>query len=136
GVNVLESGKFGAAMATLKIENSGPFSGTLEDVEQVTRTRQAIYFDSTMEVPAYVHKFMKKYLIAILLLLWGAVGVEAGTENDLLPIEKFPVPKKIDNLLFYIQRDPNTNTICYALNYNSDNKVDEKEPVRVFWIRY
>jgi len=79
---------------------------------------------------------MKKYLIAILLLLWGAVGVEAGTENDLLPIEKFPVPKKIDNLLFYIQRDPNTNTICYALNYNSDNKVDEKEPVRVFWIRY
>jgi len=52
GVNVLESGKFGAAMATLKIENSGPFSGTLEDVEQVTRTRQAIYFDSTMEVPA------------------------------------------------------------------------------------
>lgn len=28
----LEAGKFGAAMATIKIENTGPFNGTIEDI--------------------------------------------------------------------------------------------------------
>lgn len=44
-INVLEAGMFGAAMATLKIENSGPFTGTPEDVARVISTRHTIYFD-------------------------------------------------------------------------------------------
>jgi hypothetical protein len=57
-------------------------------------------------------------------------------ENDLLPIDKFPIPGKLENLMFYIQRDPNTNTICYSLNLDHEGKIIEKEPIKVFWIRY
>ncbi|RAJ92540.1 sugar/nucleoside kinase (ribokinase family) [Larkinella arboricola] len=40
GASVQESGEFGAAMATLKIESSGPFSGTAETVEDVLKNRR------------------------------------------------------------------------------------------------
>ncbi len=79
-----------------------------------------------------------KYFVMLMMLLMGQHPGIAGekNENDLLPIGQFPVPEKTDKLLFYIQRDPNTNTICYALNVDNNNKLDEKEPVHVFWIRY
>ncbi|MGA0556031.1 PfkB family carbohydrate kinase [Larkinella sp. VNQ87] len=41
GASVQESGEFGAAMATLKIESSGPFSGTADAVEDVLKNRRA-----------------------------------------------------------------------------------------------
>lgn len=37
GAGVQEAGEFGAAMATLKIQSSGPFSGNVEMVEEVVR---------------------------------------------------------------------------------------------------
>jgi sugar/nucleoside kinase (ribokinase family) len=37
GASVQEAGEFGAAMATLKIQSSGPFSGDAEMVEEVLR---------------------------------------------------------------------------------------------------
>ncbi|GHA79932.1 hypothetical protein GCM10007389_37750 [Pontibacter akesuensis] len=39
-------------------------------------------------------------------------------------------------MLFYVQRDPNTNTVVYELNKASDGALDEKEPIHPFWIRY
>ena len=47
----------------------------------------------------------------------------------------FPVPKNIPNQLFYLQRDPNSNTIICALNLKN-GQLDKQDPVRVFWIRY
>ena len=47
----------------------------------------------------------------------------------------FPVPK-FSNQLFYLQRDPNSNTIICQLNLDSEGKLDQKTPVNVFWIRY
>ncbi len=35
----------------------------------------------------------------------------------------------------YLQRDPNINTIIYGLNIR-DNKLDEDNPVHVFWIKF
>ena len=52
------------------------------------------------------------------------------------PMLNFPVPAGVANQLFYLQRDPNTNTIIYQLNVNSAGKVDEEEPINVFWLRY
>jgi sugar/nucleoside kinase (ribokinase family) len=37
GANIQESGEFGAAMASLKIEASGPFSGTEEDIYRLLK---------------------------------------------------------------------------------------------------
>jgi phosphatidylglycerophosphate synthase len=59
-----------------------------------------------------------------------------GDASPPQPTISFPVPSGIVNQLFYLQRDPNTNTIIYQLNVNSAGRLDEDEPVRVFWIRY
>jgi hypothetical protein len=57
-------------------------------------------------------------------------GVTAAEPDD------FPVPNNVPGLLFYIQRDPNTNTICYQLNIDKQGRISEKNPVNTFWIRY
>ncbi|AMP97753.1 CDP-alcohol phosphatidyltransferase [Pedobacter cryoconitis] len=49
---------------------------------------------------------------------------------------KFPVPRGISNQLFYLQRDPNTNTIICELNADVKGQVNKDEPILVYWIRY
>jgi phosphatidylglycerophosphate synthase len=56
-------------------------------------------------------------------------------KSDPSPI-KFPTPKGIKNQLFYLQRDPNTNTIICELNVNEKGELDKEEPVKVYWLRY
>lgn len=50
--------------------------------------------------------------------------------------ENYPVPKNIDNLLFYIQRNLNKNTVVYALNLDPNGCINEHFPMKVFWIKY
>ena len=86
---------------------------------------------------------MKKYAFIIIL----AIGpLFFSFKNLVIPKEKFPlattvvdtfpVPGNIPGLLFYIQRDPNTNTICYEVNIDNRGNVRNADPVHVFWIRY
>lgn len=65
----------------------------------------------------------------------GSVAAQTNDTSNPSPI-KFPTPKGIKNELFYLQRDPNTNTIIYELNLKDDGDVNEDEPVKVYWIRY
>lgn len=51
------------------------------------------------------------------------------------PADTFPVPKGNPFQLFYLQRQPNTNTIVVELNVKN-GKVNDENPVHVFWIRY
>lgn len=63
-------------------------------------------------------------------------GFSQGIDkSDPSPL-KFPTPKGIANQLFYLQRDPNTNTIICQLNADKNGVVDRKEPILVYWIRY
>lgn len=48
----------------------------------------------------------------------------------------FPTPKPVKNQLFYLQRDPNINTIICQLNVDANGQVNKEEPVNVYWIRY
>jgi hypothetical protein len=52
------------------------------------------------------------------------------------PTVTFPVPSGVPNQLFYLQRDPNTNTVIYQLNVDRAGHLIEDEPVNVFWLRY
>lgn len=84
---------------------------------------------------------MKKSLFVFLFtaipFLFSAVSPESSAVNTPLPDpETFPVPNGIPGLLFYIQRDPNTNTICYELNVDKNGNFEAEDPVHVFWIRY
>jgi hypothetical protein len=48
----------------------------------------------------------------------------------------YPVPPGNENSLFYIQRTKNTNAIVYEVNKGADGKINTKDPVKVYWIRY
>ena len=50
--------------------------------------------------------------------------------------EHYPAPPESANLLFYIQRNHNQNTIAYEINRLHDGRINEEYPMHVFWIRY
>lgn len=51
-------------------------------------------------------------------------------------VDVFPVPTGIKNMLFYVQRSLNKNTIIYELNYNSSGDLNELEPIKSYWVNY
>ena len=80
-------------------------------------------------------KLMLFSFLPTLLLLLGWPGPYPPAQPA-PPMLTYPVPAGVANQLFYLQRDPNTNTIIYQLNVNSAGQVDEEEPINVFWLRY
>lgn len=49
----------------------------------------------------------------------------------------FPTPAPNPKRLFYIQRDPNTNTLMYDINIDKrTGKPDAETPVNAYWVRY
>lgn len=59
----------------------------------------------------------------------GGPGSTAGTTID------FPVPKE-PNMLFYLQRTPNENTVIYALRLTPEGTIAKDHPVDVYWRRF
>ena len=59
------------------------------------------------------------------------------TELDQLPRMRveFPVPSE-PNMLFYVQRSVNSNTVVYAARLDADGAIDPKTPVDAFWRWY
>jgi hypothetical protein len=53
-----------------------------------------------------------------------------AVEND------YPVPTKTDAMLFYIQRNHNSNTIIYDANFDSLGGLIKNKPIDVYWLRY
>lgn len=74
--------------------------------------------------------------VGALLVLGGLLGALPMAGAAPLPRTDFPVPTGVANQLFYLQRDPNTNTVIYQLNVDAAGALDEDEPVQVFWLRY
>lgn len=56
-------------------------------------------------------------------------------QNDVYPV---PVPNP--NMLFYLQRSLDVNTVIYEANYSERpagrNQLDTDEPVNIYWIKY
>ncbi|OXA85795.1 DUF4833 domain-containing protein [Flavobacterium hercynium] len=78
--------------------------------------------------------FSKSFVVITILVNLISENIAAQAKNP-SPLH-FPTPKNIDNMLFYIQRDPNTNTAIYALNYEEDGKINKSNPIKAYWIRY
>ena len=49
--------------------------------------------------------------------------------------EHYPIPE-VPNLLFYIQRNINNNTVVYTLNKDKNGCVNQELPLRVYWLIY
>lgn len=81
------------------------------------------------------------YILVIALSVLLAPLTGYAHTNTLAPdvvneVDTFPVPKAIKDMLFYVQRTPNTNTIVYELNYEKDGTLKTDNPVHIFWLRY
>ncbi len=66
----------------------------------------------------------------------GAAPLKARSQPEAVrgPATEWPVPAE-PLQLFYLQRDPDINTVVYQLNM-VDGEINEDQPVNVFWIRY
>jgi hypothetical protein len=49
-------------------------------------------------------------------------------------VVSFPTPTVPK--LFYVQRDPNSNTIIYDLNQDASGRLDNENPIHPYWIKY
>src|SRR4051812_9869016 len=74
---------------------------------------------------------IKNFFVALLIASLMAFAVMPAENTKV-----YPVPPVNENSLFYIQRTKNTNAIVYEVNKTADGKIDQKDPVKVFWIRY
>ncbi len=48
----------------------------------------------------------------------------------------YPVPPLDDDLLFYIQRNQNQDTIVYNVNRTADGYINRDLPIHAYWIKY
>ncbi|HWK98667.1 MAG TPA: DUF4833 domain-containing protein [Parapedobacter sp.] len=90
----------------------------------------------------YLYAFHERYLLsgargslcALLLLSGGTLAAQERESAKKVVVNNLPVPHE-PNQLFYLQRDPDDNTVIYQLNI-VDGVVDADKPVNVYWIRY
>src|SRR6478609_1406967 len=76
-------------------------------------------------------KIFAEVLLILLLPHFSAV-VAAQSVND---SSRFPHPQG-ENLLFFLQRTKDANTVVYEANYKNDGTLDNNIPVKSSWIRY
>jgi hypothetical protein len=67
----------------------------------------------------------------MLLVLWFPLLCLTGN-----PHQNYPIPAPTRELLFYVQRSINTNTLVYELNLDKNGVLNSKTPVRITWINY
>ena len=79
---------------------------------------------------------LKLYSIISVILFCSTLGVSAQINERTNNNHTYTKPPKTSNLLFYIQRSLNRNTIAYELNTDDKNVLDLDDPIHPYWIRY
>lgn len=64
----------------------------------------------------------------------GKILAQETIEAKQVDVRTLPKPNE-KNQLFYLQRDPDRNTVIYQLNVAKDG-LDPKKPIHPYWIRY
>jgi len=79
-----------------------------------------------------------KNVLAVLLFLtigcFQPIFAQGGHFENQVILKNLPVPKE-KNQLFYLQRDPDANTVIYQLNLKN-NRLDKKKPVHAYWKQF
>jgi len=81
-------------------------------------------------------KKQKRHSITLSILLFIIATSFTNDKGKYPPLSSFPQPEGIDNLLFYIQRAKDINTIVYQLNTDKKGNLIEDHPINAYWIRY
>lgn len=85
------------------------------------------------------------FLALLTLMLLAACGGSAAARSLTSQISQpetmprlrpeYPIPNEPD-MLFYVERSSNSNTVIYAAHLDANGKIDNKSPVNVFWRWY
>ena len=74
--------------------------------------------------------------ITIAFLLFILITSFKSDKEKYPPRDTFPTPSGIENMLFYIQRAKDHNTIIYQLNIDENGDLNEENPINPYWIKY
>gem|GEM_PF-224298 len=77
-------------------------------------------------------KFMAPLLVLALVLLSSFSYLHLAQPDN----PDFPAAPDSEELLFYIHRNKNSNTIVYQANIRQDGTLNSQEPLEVYWIKY
>ena len=78
-------------------------------------------------------KIILKPMNKIIIILFISFSLLSFNNNEQ---SEYPIPPKTKELLFYIQRNHNKNTIIYDANFDKNGNLIKNKPINVYWIRY
>ncbi|WP_293299310.1 DUF4833 domain-containing protein [Pedobacter sp. UBA4863] len=121
--------------------NFHEYRAIVKDIKQSDGLREILFF--LFASPAKVYRYKaavkrnKKEKSSVVFILKIAVlGLLLIMLGQLLSAQPLlPVPKS-ENMLFFLQRRPDSNTVVYQLNLAKDGMLNAKYPVTAWWIRY
>lgn len=70
-----------------------------------------------------------KAAAGVLAVVLAVAAPSAGLAED------YPVPRE-PNQVFYVQRSLNPNTVVYTARIDANGRLDPRQPVEVYWLRY
>lgn len=120
----------------------------LDDIKQSDGLKELLFFIFASPGKIYKHKSnralqlskvpirtSKRLLRSILIIITMILLLSQITYAQNVDQSKLPKPNGC-NLLFFLQRDPDANTVVYELNYNTDGTLQQSNPIKGSWIRY
>lgn len=65
-----------------------------------------------------------------------SAGIQMQAQVLRFQYDSLPVPPQNKNMLFYLQRTLDKNTVIYEVNYESNGQINRKKPVKAYWLDY
>lgn len=133
--------------------NFHEYRDMLQDIRQSDGLKELLFFMFASPAKVYRHKLEQQaspvnadrlpsgrrrarswyfagFLILLIILLCQVSPAQSSSPEPALP-----TPRS-EHMLFFLQRDPDANTVIYELNYDHEGRLDQKRPVKGSWIRY
>jgi hypothetical protein len=127
--------------------NFHQYRDMLQDIKQNDGLKELLFFIFARPAKIYKHKsekalqlsmddtpkrLLRSVLIIVVMIL---VLSQISYAQNLVNQSALPTSKGC-NPLFFLQRDPDANTVVYELNYNTDGTLQQNSPIKGSWIRY
>lgn len=121
----------------------------LQDIKHSDGLKELLFFMFSSPSKIYKHRLnsdlqpsqagsdIDKRIVTFMLMIITVLLLLNQFASAQKPADQLSLPGMKDcNLLFFLQCDPDANTLVYELNYNSVGKLHPDSPIKASWIRY
>lgn len=116
----------------------------LQDIKHTDGLKELLFFMFSspskiykQKLPSHAANDTGKRVVTFMLLVITVLLLLNQFTYAQKPGDQYCLPGiKDGNLLFFLQCDPEANTLVYELNYNSAGKLHPDRPIKVSWIKY